>query len=96
MSGIICCSFLRSPNLETKHYMNIMNNCITIIYQLYLQFDILIFRKDTYGNTALHYAKSYPDQSIVKFLLYQVRHIFRQEGTCLKQPKTCASVYRFP
>ena len=26
-------------------------------------------RKDTYGNTALHYAKSYPDQSIVKFLL---------------------------
>jgi ankyrin repeat protein len=22
-----------------------------------------------YGNTALHYAKSYPDQSIVKYLL---------------------------
>ena len=28
-------------------------------------------RKDSYGNTALHYAKSYPDQTIVKFLLGQ-------------------------
>ena len=29
----------------------------------------IINRPDTYGNTPLHYAKSYPDQSIVKLLL---------------------------
>ena len=29
----------------------------------------IINRQDSYGNTALHYAKQYPDQSVVKFLL---------------------------
>ncbi len=29
----------------------------------------IINRRDSYGNTALHYARQYPDQSIVKFLL---------------------------
>ena len=29
----------------------------------------ILNRPDTYGNTPLHYAKPYPDQSIVKLLL---------------------------
>lgn len=29
----------------------------------------IINRQDSYGNTALHYAKQYPDQSMAKFLL---------------------------
>ena len=29
----------------------------------------ILNRRDTYGNTPLHYAKPYPDQSIVKLLL---------------------------
>ncbi len=37
------------------------------------------FRKDSYGNTALHYAKSYPDQSIVKFLLTQVKTLMARK-----------------
>jgi len=32
--------------------------------------NIFLNRKDNYGNTALHYAKAYGDQSIVKFLLF--------------------------
>ena len=29
----------------------------------------ILNRRDTYGNTPLHYAKPYPDQNIVKLLL---------------------------
>ena len=51
-------------NIKTIH--SLFNDNNPIIQQ---QMRSIINRKDSYGNTALHYAKQYPDQSIVKFLL---------------------------
>ena len=51
-------------NIKTVHALFGDNN--PIIQQ---QMRSIINRKDSYGNTAMHYAKQYPDQSIVKFLL---------------------------
>ena len=50
--------------------MNILGNAEVQQYRLLREQMIgILNRRDTYGNTPLHYAKPYPDQNIVKLLL---------------------------
>ena len=51
-------------NIKTIHTLLSDNNLL-----IQQQMRSIINRQDSYGNTALHYAKQYPDQTIVKFLL---------------------------
>lgn len=51
-------------NIKTIHCLFAEHNLV-----IQQQMKSIINRQDSYGNTALHYAKQYPDQSIVKFLL---------------------------
>ena len=52
---------------EFKNFFTISHSDNNVIIQQ--QMRGIINRQDSYGNTALHYAKQYPDQSVVKFLL---------------------------
>ena len=51
-------------NIKTIHTLLSDNNLL-----IQQQMRSIINRQDSYGNTALHYAKQYPDQQVVKFLL---------------------------
>ena len=51
-------------NIKTIHTLFNDNNLI-----IQQQMRSIINRRDSHGNTALHYARTYPDQSVVKFLL---------------------------
>ena len=51
-------------NIKTIHTLLSDNNLL-----IQQQMRSIINRQDSSGNTALHYAKQYPDQQVVKFLL---------------------------
>ena len=65
------CTSLHCTSLHCTALHFTAQYCTVLLCVLYL----LPARIDSSGNTALHYAKHYPSQDIVKFLLRYWRHL---------------------